>query len=221
VSHNPLQPAGESTASSLPRLVVLVSGSGSNLQAILDAIAEGRLATEVALVVSNRKAAFGLTRAERAGIPTFYFPLKPYSDAGRPRSAYDADLAAHISACQPDLIVLAGWMHIFTPAFLSRFPRHILNLHPALPGAFPGVDAIRRAFAAYQQGAIGASGCMVHYAAAEVDAGTVIAQAEVPILPDDTLAAFEARMHAAEHALLVQAIQQVLASRAASGAGQP
>lgn len=189
------------------RLAVFISGSGTNLQAILEAIAGGRLAAEVVLVVSNRKAAFGLTRARRAGAPTLYFPLKPYRQAQKSREAYDADLAEQVRAYQPDLIVLAGWMHVLSPAFLNHFPQRVINLHPALPGEFAGVGAIERAFEAYQRGEITHSGCMVHYTVPQVDAGPVIAQTIVPIFDDDTLETFEARMHAAEHRLIVEAVQ--------------
>ncbi len=188
------------------RVVVLISGGGSNLQAIIDATQAGHLDAQIALVVSNRKSAYGLQRAQDAGIETLYFPLKPYKSAGKSREAYDTDLAAAIQPYQPDLIVLAGWMHIFSPAFLQAFPRKVINLHPALPGAFPGTQAIERAYEAYQAGEIESSGIMVHYAVPEVDAGEVIIQAEVPILPDDAFEDFAARMHATEHRVIVQAI---------------
>lgn len=192
------------------RLVVLISGSGTNLQAILDACAEGRLPAEVVLVVSNRKSAYGLVRAQQAGVPTLYFPLKPYRDAGLSREQYDADLAERVAEYNPDLVVLAGWMHILSPAFLDRFPNRVINLHPALPGMFPGTHAIQRAFEAFQRGEITHSGCMVHYAIPEVDAGPVIVQAEVPIYKDDTLETFEERMHTTEHRIIVEAIAKVL-----------
>jgi formyltetrahydrofolate-dependent phosphoribosylglycinamide formyltransferase len=192
---------------SLPRLAVFVSGSGTNLQAILDSIAEGTLEAQVVLVVSNRKAAFGLKRAERAGVPTLYFPLKPYAETGKSREVYDADLAGQVSTSQPDLIVLAGWMHVLSSAFLDRFPDKVINLHPALPGMFPGTDGIQRGFEAYQRGEITHSGCMMHYVVPEVDAGPVVVQAEVPITPDDTLDSFEERMHATEHRIIVEAIR--------------
>lgn len=195
---------------SLPRLVILISGSGTNLQAIVDAVARGELAAVIPLVVSNRQAAYGLVRAQEAGIPSLYFPLKPYRDAGKSRQQYDADLAAEIQRVEPDLIVLAGWMHILSAAFLNQFPNRVINLHPALPGHFDGVQAIERAFAAYQRGEIEHSGCMVHLAIPEVDAGPVVAQAIVPIQPDDSLADFAARMHEAEHELIVEAIQFML-----------
>ncbi len=191
------------------RIVAMVSGSGSNLQAILDAIRAGDLAGEVVLVVSNRRAAYALERAHSAGVPTLYFPLKPYRDQGLDRTQYDADLAAEIAWFDPDLIVLIGWMHVLSPAFLDQFPRKVINLHPALPGMFDGVDGIQRAYDAYQRGEIASSGCMVHYAIPVIDAGDVIAQAVVPIDPDDTLETFEARMHAAEHRIVVEAIRAV------------
>lgn len=204
-----------------PRLVVLISGSGSNLQALIDACANGALTATIALVVANRKAAYGLERAAQAGIETLYFPLKPYADTGRSRTDYDADLAARLAAYTPDLIVLAGWMHILSPAFLDRFPGQVVNLHPALPGTFPGTDAIQRAFAACQRGEISFSGCMVHYVIPEVDAGAVIAQAVVPYQPGDTLAAFEARMHEAEHRLIVEGVQRALLAPPIHDRSQP
>lgn len=194
----------------LPRLVILISGSGSNLQAILDAVADGRISAVPALVVSNRKDAYGLVRAEAAGVPTAYFPFKPYREAGKSREDYDADLAELIRPYQPALIILAGWMHILSAAFLNHFPNKVINLHPALPGQFAGTHAIQRAYDAYQRGEIEHTGCMVHVTIPEVDAGPVIAQAEVPILPNDSLADLEARMHQVEHELLVTAVQTVL-----------
>jgi formyltetrahydrofolate-dependent phosphoribosylglycinamide formyltransferase len=194
------------------RLVILISGSGTNLQATLDAISSGELDAEVVLVVSNRKVAYGLVRAEEAGIPTLYFPLKPYTDTGR--VAYDHDLAKQVKGYAPDLIVLAGWMHILSPAFLDWFPKKVINLHPALPGQFPGIDAIQRTFESYQHGEIQVGGCMVHYVIPEIDAGAVIATRTVTIEPGDTLEAFEVRMHQTEHILLVSAIRTILNSQA-------
>lgn len=193
-----------------PRLVVFISGSGTNLQAILDAVNNGQLKAEVALVVSNRKAAFGLVRAEQAGAPTLYFPLKPYTARGLSRETYDHDLAERVRAYRPDLIVLAGWMHVLSAGFLDCFPDQVINLHPALPGLFPGTDAIHRTYDAYQKGEVTHGGCMVHYVVPEVDAGPVIAQSIVPIEPADTLDAFEARMHATEHCLIVEAARIAL-----------
>jgi formyltetrahydrofolate-dependent phosphoribosylglycinamide formyltransferase len=193
-----------------PRLVVFVSGSGSNLQAILDAISEGKLNAEVVLVASNRKEAYGLVRAQEAGIETLYFPKKPYSEAGKYREEYDRDLALKVKEYRPNLVVLAGWMHIFSKAFLEHFPNRVINLHPALPGMFAGTHAIERAFEAFQRGEITHSGCMVHYAIPEVDAGPVIITSEVAIKPDDTLERFEDRVHEHEHDIIVEAIRLAL-----------
>jgi formyltetrahydrofolate-dependent phosphoribosylglycinamide formyltransferase len=192
------------------RLVVLISGSGTNLQALLDATADGRLDAKVVLVVSNRKTAFGLARAEQAGVETLYFPLKPYREQGLGREVYDAGLAQRVGVYEPDLVVLAGWMHLLSPAFLDCFPGRVINLHPALPGAFAGTNAIERAYSAFRQGILSHSGCMVHHVVPEVDAGPVVAQTIVPIEAGDSLADFETRMHQAEHELIVAATRRAL-----------
>lgn len=193
------------------RLVVLISGSGTNLQAILDAIRARVLDAQVVLVVSNRKAAFGLQRAEKAGIPTRYHPLKPYRDAGRSREDYDADLAEIVRQAAPDWVVLAGWMHILSAAFLRHFPYRVVNLHPALPGQFPGATAIADALAAFQAGKVKKTGVMVHLVPDEqVDRGPVIASEEVPIYPNDTLESLTNRMHQVEHRVLVHALARLI-----------
>jgi formyltetrahydrofolate-dependent phosphoribosylglycinamide formyltransferase len=195
----------------LPTLAVLISGSGSNLQAIIDAVRDGLLPARIAVVVSNRKAAYGLERAEAAGIPTSYHPFKPYRDAGRERTEYDADLAAILAEYAPDWVVLAGWMHIFTNAFLSHYPNRIVNLHPALPGQFPGAHAIDDALAAFGQGEVDHTGVMVHLVPDErVDEGPVLATRTVPILPGDTHDSLAARIHATEHELLVTTLAQLV-----------
>jgi formyltetrahydrofolate-dependent phosphoribosylglycinamide formyltransferase len=194
----------------LPRLVIMVSGSGTNLQALLDSMARGELAATAVLVVSNKKEAYALTRAQQASVPTLYFPLTPFRQEADSRTAYDRALAATIAPYEPDLIVLAGWMRILTPAFLDAFPGKVINLHPALPGQFAGTHAIERAFAAYEAGEITQSGCMVHYVVPEVDAGPVIGYTAVDIHPHDTLESFATRLHAAEHQLIVHATAQAL-----------
>lgn len=196
--------------SSNPKLVVMISGGGTNLQVLIDAAKNGVLNADIALVISNRRDAYGLERAQSAGIPTLYFPLKPYTDAGKSRADYDADLAAKVAEIEPKLIVLAGWMHILSPVFLDQFSGQVINLHPALPGAFAGANAIERSYEAFERGDIGAGGCMVHYVVPEVDAGPVIASAEVPFLPFDTLETYSKRMHAVEHQLILYAVKQVL-----------
>jgi formyltetrahydrofolate-dependent phosphoribosylglycinamide formyltransferase len=196
----------------MTRIAALISGSGTNLQAIIDAIAGGDLpGTEIALVVSNRREAYGNKRAIQHGIPLVYFPLLPYSKAGRPREDYDAALARIVQSFEAEWVVLAGWMHIFTNAFVRHYPRRILNLHPALPGTFPGTDAIERAFEAYQRGEIQHTGVMVHLVPDEaVDAGPVLVQAEVPIRPGESLDLLAARIHETEHRLLIQALKENL-----------
>lgn len=189
-----------------PRVVVLVSGGGSNLQALIDANLEMR----IALVASNRKAAFALERAESAGIATLYAPLKPFTDAGRSRAEYDADLAQKINLLEPDLIVLAGWMHVFTPTFLEAVHVPVINLHPALPGQFAGAHAIEDAYKAWQMGKITASGCMMHFVIPELDAGEPIATRVVPFQAGDTLETYATRLHAAEHELIVTATRTML-----------
>ena len=191
------------------RLVVLISGSGSNLQAVMDACADGRLDAEVVGVLSNRRRAYGLQRARDAGIATDYVPLGRWLRRGGSRESYDADVAGRVATFSPDLVVLAGWMHIFGPEFLGSFRNRVLNLHPALPGTFPGTDAIGRALSAFRDGEISQTGVMVHHVIAEVDAGPVVASAVVPIAEDDDLERLSARIHATEHWLLVQAIADV------------
>jgi phosphoribosylglycinamide formyltransferase-1 len=188
-------------------LVVLISGNGTNLQAILDACAAGTLPARVAAVVSNKGDAFGLQRAKNAGIPALAFP-KPKEQS---RSEYDGNLAALVETYRPDWIVLAGWMRILTSEFLGRFSGRVINLHPALPGAFPGVHAIERAFEAFRRGETDRTGVMVHLVPDEgVDCGPVLAQVEIPIRPDDTLESLEERIHAVEHRLLVETIGNIL-----------
>ena len=196
------------------RLVVLASGNGSNLQAVLDATLDGRLDARVVLVASNRADAYALERVRLANIPVH---IAPYKHSEGSREAYDESLAAALKRAEPDLVVLAGWMRIFTPRFLNAFPGKVINLHPALPGAFPGTNAIARAFEAHSAGKINSSGCMVHYVVPEVDAGPVVAQMQVPFLPGDTLSDFEARMHIAEHTILPIAIAICLPKVTAAG----
>jgi len=192
-------------------LAVFASGTGTNLQAIIDAIESGRLPdTRISVVVCNKKGAQALERAQRHGIPTIYHPFLPYRQKGLTREDYDRDLAERLSAYPVDLVVLAGWMRIFSMAFLERYPR-VLNIHPALPGTFPGTHAIADAYEAYRRGEITETGVMVHWAPDEaVDSGPVVLSQRVPILPSDTLESLEERIHHVEHELYVRAIAQVL-----------
>ncbi|MGB7539255.1 MAG: phosphoribosylglycinamide formyltransferase [Anaerolineales bacterium] len=192
------------------RLVVLISGSGTNLQAILDACRDGTLRAAVAAVVSNRRDAFGLERAQKAGVPAIAKPKPKEQD----RREYDSELADLVASYKPDWVILAGWMRVLSSNFLSRFPNRVMNLHPALPGTFPGTHAIDRAFEAFQRGEIRNTGVMIHLVPDEgVDSGPVLLQAAVPILADDTLETLEARIHSVEHRLLVEAIAKAISDQ--------
>ena len=185
------------------RLVILVSGNGSNLQAILDACVANELNASVVAVISNKRDAYGLERARQAGIPAIARP-RPLS---QPREQYDAGLADLVASFAPDFIVLAGWMRVLSNTFLMRFPGRVVNLHPALPGCFPGTDAIARAYDDHVTQGLRETGVMVHFVPDEgVDSGPLIAVERVPILSDDTLDTLTARMHAVEHRLLVAAL---------------
>lgn len=194
-----------------PHLVVLASGYGSNLQAVIEACETCQLAAEVAAVASDHIDPYAFERARLAGIPTIYHPWKPYREAQKDRRAYDADLAERILPYEPTLVVLAGWMRVLTSAFLDRFPMRVINLHPALPGTFPGTNAIERAWDAFQRGEITQTGVMVHYVPDEgIDDGPLIAEEHVLIHPTDTLKTLETRIHQIEHRLLVRAIGMAL-----------
>jgi phosphoribosylglycinamide formyltransferase-1 len=187
-------------------LVVLISGFGSNLQAILDACAGGTLLAHVAAVISNNPEAYGLERARQVNIPAVAFPKSREQERG----AYDAELARLVIRYQPDWVVLAGWMRILSNSFLACFPNRVVNLHPALPGTFPGTEAIKRAFDSYQHGEITQTGVMVHLVPDEgVDSGPVLAHEIVPVHPEDSLEVLEARIHAVEHRLLVSTLRSL------------
>ncbi len=189
------------------RLAVLISGNGTNLQAILDACASGSLPGRVVVVVSNKADAYGLERATKAGVPVAVKIKAKEQD----RAVYDRELAALVAAFNPDWVVLAGWMRVLSAAFLSAFPDRVINLHPALPGLFPGTHAIERALAACKNGEIQHTGVMVHLVPDEgVDDGPVLAQEIVPIYPADTLDILEDRVHQVEHRLLVQTLTHMI-----------
>jgi formyltetrahydrofolate-dependent phosphoribosylglycinamide formyltransferase len=188
------------------RLVVLVSGNGSNLQAILDACAAGYLPARVVAVISNKDSAYGLIRAQNAFVPAIYKPRR----ATQTRPEYDVELAGLVETFAPDWVVLAGWLRVLSRSFLERFPNRVINLHPALPGAFPGLHAIERAWEAFRRGQVAHTGVMVHLVPDEaVDAGPVLAQETVPIYAGDTLAELEARVHQLEHHLLVETLRRL------------
>lgn len=194
------------------RLVVLVSGSGSNLQAIIDACADEQLPAEVVAVVSNKPDVFALQRADAAGVPAVHVGVHP----GEERSDYDARLADVVAGFDPDLIVLAGWMRILTMSFLGWFPHRVVNLHPALPGELAGTGAIERAWHEAEAGARTRTGVMVHLVPDEgVDDGPVLGTATVSIDVDAGFDAFAARVHAAEHQLLVGTLGELCSTATA------
>lgn len=185
----------------------MASGTGSNLQAVLDACTAGELRAEVVAVVSDNDNAYALKRAADAGVPSVHVGRHP----GEDRADYDSRLADVVSGFGPDLIVLAGWMRVLTNAFLGWFPNEVINLHPALPGELPGTRAVERAWHEALAGERTRTGVMVHRVPDEgIDDGPVLASVEVPINLDDTFESFQARIHAVEHRLLVDAIKSLI-----------
>lgn len=182
-------------------LGVLISGRGSNLQAILDAIAAGKLDARVRLVVSNKAGAQGLLRAERAGVPTKVLGHKEYPD----RASYDAALVQTLQEAGVTWIVLAGFMRIVTRVLLDAFPSRVLNIHPSLLPSFPGVNAQAQALS---HGAR-ISGCTVHLVDEGTDTGPILAQAAVPVLDGDTEERLSERILVREHELLVHVLRSI------------
>ncbi|PKO09146.1 MAG: phosphoribosylglycinamide formyltransferase [Chloroflexi bacterium HGW-Chloroflexi-2] len=189
------------------RLVVLISGNGSNLQAMIDAVQSGIIKAKISAVISNKRDAYGLERARKAGIPVLVLPKMKEQT----REEYDAQLAQAVQQYAPDWVILAGWMRILSMHFLRHFPNRVVNLHPALPGTFPGTHAIERSYEAFQRGEIQETGVMVHLVPDEgVDAGPVLAQTQVKMLPGDRLEDLETRIHQSEHRLLVDTLVQII-----------
>lgn len=181
------------------RLGVLVSGSGTNLQAILDRCGDGFIDGGVALVISNRPGARGLQRAEAAGVPTALIDHRTYSN----RAAFDAALVGALDAADVELVALAGFDRLVTATLLDRFPNRVMNIHPALLPAFKGLDAQRQA-AEYGVKIVGAT---VHFVDEHLDHGPIIVQGAVPVGPDDTPDAVRERILAVEHAIYPEAIR--------------
>ena len=195
------------------RLVVMASGSGTNLQALIDEIDVGQLDARISLVIVNRRAAFAQERAANAGIPARYEPLRPWLERGQERVDYDAFLADLVAAEQPDAVIMAGWMHVCADVFVSRFTGRILNIHPALLPAFPGAHAITDALAY----GVKVTGVTIMYVwpggLTNYDNGPIIAQEAVPVLPDDSEETLTERIHAVEHRLLPEVVRLHLAGK--------
>lgn len=181
---------------------VLISGRGSNLQALIDAVADGRLRASIALVISNRADAGGLRRAEAAGIETLVLDHRAFTS----RSLYDAELARLLCQRGVRVVCLAGFMRLVGPPLLEAFPEAILNVHPSLLPSFPGVDAQAQALAH----GVRVSGATVHLVTGELDGGPIVRQAAVPVADDDTVETLAARILDVEHRIYPEAVQLLL-----------
>lgn len=186
--------------SNMKNIVILISGRGSNMQAIVEANIPG---ANIAAVIANRPDAAGLAWAAERGIATVGLDHKQFAS----REAFDAQLAAEIDAFQPDLVVLAGFMRILTPAFTARYEGRMLNIHPSLLPSFPGLHTHQRAI----DMGCKVAGCTVHFVTAELDHGPIVAQAVVPVLDDDSESSLAARVLQQEHKLYPDAVRRFVA----------
>lgn len=182
---------------------MLISGRGSNLQALIDAVADGRLDATIAIVVSNREDAAGLARARAAGIETLVLPHRGFPS----REEYDRALARELTVRQVRLVCLAGFMRVIGAPLIDAFPNAILNIHPSLLPSFPGLDAQAQAIAH----GVKVSGVTVHFVTRELDAGPIVLQRPVPVLPGDTPQTLAARILEEEHQVYPEAVGIVLA----------
>jgi phosphoribosylglycinamide formyltransferase-1 len=187
------------------RLGILLSGRGSNFLAIADAIAMGRLTNAtIAVVISNRPDALGIATARSAG-----FATEVIEPRGRKRAEHDADIIASLKAHQVELVCLAGYMRLLSAEFVRAFPQRILNIHPSLLPAFPGLEAQRQAL----EYGVAVSGCTVHFVDEELDHGVIVLQKAVPVLADDDEHALAARILAQEHVAYAEAIERVISGK--------
>lgn len=189
----------------LARITVLISGRGSNLAALIDAANAGAIDGTITHVISNRPGAPGLALASERGIATTIVDHRAFAS----RAAFESALVDAIDGGKPDLIVLAGFMRVLGAAFVQRYEGRMLNIHPSLLPAYPGVDTHRRAL----EDRATRHGCTVHFVTPDVDGGPILAQAEVPVLPGDDAASLAARVLEAEHRLLPQAVGWFCAGR--------
>ena len=186
------------------RLGILISGRGSNFEAIADRVASGALDAEIAVVISNRAEAPGLESARRRGLNAVCLPSK-----GLDREVYDRQVIEELRRCGVELVCLAGYMRLLSAAFVREFAGRILNIHPSLLPAFPGLDAQHQALAH----GVKITGCTVHFVDEDLDAGPIVIQAAVPVRDDDTVDSLSARILAEEHRIYWEAIAIVLARR--------
>jgi phosphoribosylglycinamide formyltransferase-1 len=185
------------------KIGVLISGRGSNLQSLIEAEREGLLGGRIAVVISNREDAAGLRRAREAEIPALVMPHQQYSS----RDAYDAALVRELRGHGVQLVCLAGFMRVVSAVLCDAFPNAVLNIHPSLLPAFPGVDAQRQAL----EHGVKVTGATVHFVTAELDGGPIVLQAPVPVLAADTVESLSARILATEHRLYPEAVRLVAA----------
>ncbi len=184
------------------RIAVLISGRGSNLQSIIDAIRDRRLGAEIAVVISNRAAAPGLDRAREARVEAIHLDPRAYRD----RDAYDSAIVEELRRRRVEIVCLAGFMRLVGRPLLDAYPLRILNIHPSLLPAFPGLEAQRQAF----EYGVRVTGATVHFVTDELDGGPILLQAPVPVLPEDTVETLAARILLEEHRIYPEAIQIVL-----------
>lgn len=187
------------------KIVVLISGSGSNLQAIMDAIDSGRIQGEISAVISNKAGVFGLERAEKAGITTEVLDHKTFDS----REAFDTALAARIDSYQPELVVLAGFMRILTADFVRHYQGRMLNIHPSLLPKYKGLHTHQRALEAGDS----EHGCTVHFVTEELDGGPLAVQGAVSIDPDDDEDSLQQKVHKVEHKIYPLAVELFCANR--------
>ena len=185
------------------RLGVLASGRGSNMQAIIDAIETGTLDARIVVVISNKREAPALDRARRHGITEIFLDPKPFSGRPDTREAYDRALLDVLQKYEVELVLLAGYMKIVTSVLVQAYPNRIMNIHPALLPAFPGLDVQKKAL----EHGVKISGCTIHFVTEGVDEGPIIVQAAVPVLESDTAEALSARILEQEHRLYPRAVQ--------------
>ncbi|ARS48254.1 phosphoribosylglycinamide formyltransferase [Pseudomonas sp. GD04158] len=191
-------------------VVVLISGSGSNLQALIDSVAQGDNPARIAAVISNRADAYGLVRAQNAGIATEVLDHKQFDG----REAFDAAMMQAIDAHQPDLVVLAGFMRILTPGFVQHYSGRLLNIHPSLLPRYKGLHTHQRALDAGDA----EHGCSVHFVTEELDGGPLVVQAVLPVAPDDTADSLARRVHQQEHQIYPLAVRWFAEGRLRLGA---
>ncbi|MBK4768457.1 MULTISPECIES: phosphoribosylglycinamide formyltransferase [Pantoea] len=196
----------------MKKLVVLISGNGSNLQSILDACESGRINGSVAAVFSNKASAYGLTRAQQASVPAHALSAQDFPD----RDAFDRQLMQQIDAYAPDLVVLAGYMRILSPAFVAHYHDRLLNIHPSLLPKYPGLHTHRQALA----NGDAEHGTSVHFVTDELDGGPIILQARVPVFADDDEAEISARVQHQEHAIYPLVISWFVEGRLQMRAGK-